>query len=181
MQFKIMRYLILFMALMTNISMFAQSEECTLDSQYLALVQQKNYGEAEALLRYNKEAFISQYGDFDFAYGITLARMLKYSNDLENILLEGISDEIKIVLSKYIADNASVSHCFADWGNYLYFCTLCGSKSDTIIDLCSKANDIYANDCTKDSLVYIYTYQRISGSIIIIKPNGIKLMRLLIK
>lgn len=156
MQFKIMRYLILFMALMTNISMFAQSEVCTLDSQYHALVQQKKYGEAEALLRDNKKVFISQYGDFDFAYGITLARMLKYSNDLENILLEGISDEIKIVLSKYIADNASVSHCFADWGNYLYFCTLCGSKSDTIIDLCSKANDIYANDCTKDSFgIYI--------------------------
>lgn len=49
MQFKTMRYLILFMALMTNISMFAQSEVCTLDSQYLALVQQKKYGEAEAL------------------------------------------------------------------------------------------------------------------------------------
>lgn len=157
-----MRYLILFMALMTNISMFAQSEVCTLDSQYLALVQQKKYGEAEALLRDNKEAFISLYGDFDFAYGITFARMLKYCNEKENILLEGISDEIKKVLSKYITDNSSISHHFADWGNYLYFCTLCGSKSDTIIDLCSKANDIYATDCTKDNFEkYLYISKNI--------------------
>ena len=162
MQFKTMRYLILFMALMTNISMFAQSEVCTLDSQYLALVQQKKYGEAEALLRDNKEAFISLYGDFDFAYGITFARMLKYCNEKENILLEGISDEIKKVLSKYITDNSSISHHFADWGNYLYFCTLCGSKSDTIIDLCSKANDIYATDCTKDNFEkYLYISKNI--------------------
>lgn len=162
MQFKIMRYLILFIALMTNISMFAQSEVCTLDSQYLALVQQKKYGEAEALLRDNKEAFISLYGDFDFAYGITFTRMLKYSNEKENILLEGISDEIKIVLSKYITENSSISHYFADWGNYLYFCTLCGSKSDTIIDLCSKANDIYVADCTKDKFEkYLYISKNI--------------------
>lgn len=150
------------MALMTNISMFAQSEVCPLDSQYLALVQQKKYGEVEALLRANKEAFISLYGDFDFAYGITFARMLKYSNEKENILLEGISDEIKIVLSKYITDNSSISHYFADWGNYLYFCTLCGSKSDTIIDLCSKANDIYVTDCTKDNFEkYLYISKNI--------------------
>ena len=162
MQFKIMRYLILFMALMTNTFMFAQSEVCPLDSQYLALVQQKKYGEAEALLRDNKEAFISLYGDFDFAYGITFARMLKYSNEKENILLDGISDEIKIVLSKYITDNSSISHYFADWGNYLYFCTLCGSKSDTIIDLCSKANDIYVTDCTKDNFEkYLYISKNI--------------------
>lgn len=150
------------MALMTNTFMFAQSEVCPLDSQYLALVQQKKYGEAEALLRDNKEAFISLYGDFDFAYGITFARMLKYSNEKENILLDGISDEIKIVLSKYITDNSSISHYFADWGNYLYFCTLCGSKSDTIIDLCSKANDIYVTDCTKDNFEkYLYISKNI--------------------
>lgn len=162
MQFKIMRYLILFMALMTNISMFAQSEVCTLDSQYHALVQQKKYGEAETLLRENKKAIISLYGDFDFAYGITFARMLKYSNEKENILLEGISDEVKIVLSKYITDNSSISHCLADWGNYLYFCTLCGSKSDTIMALCLKANDIYATDCTKDNFEkYLYISKNI--------------------
>lgn len=141
----------------------------------------KKYGEAEALLRDNKEAFISLYGDFDFAYGITFTRMLKYSNEKENILLEGISDEIKIVLSKYITENSSISHYFADWGNYLYFCTLCGSKSDTIIDLCSKANDIYVADCTKDNFEKYLYISKISGSIIIIKLNGIKLMRLLIK
>lgn len=150
------------MALMTNTFMFAQSEVCPLDSQYLALIRQNKYAEAEILLRENKEAIISLYGDFDFAYGITFARMLKYSNEKENILLDGISDEIKIVLSTYIADNASVSHCFADWGNYLYFCTLCGSKSDTIIDLCSKANDIYATDCTKDIFKkYLYISKNI--------------------
>lgn len=60
------------MALMTNTLMFAQSEVCPLDSQYLALIQQNKYAEAEILLRENKEAIISLYGDFDFAYGITL-------------------------------------------------------------------------------------------------------------
>ena len=145
------------MALMTNTFMFAQSEVCPLDSQYLALIRQNKYAEAEILLRENKEAIISSYGNFDFAYGITFARMLKYSNEKENILLGGISDEIKIVLSKYITDNSSISHYFADWGIYLYFCTLCGSKSDTIIDLCSMANDIYITDCTKDNFEkYLY-------------------------
>lgn len=150
------------MALMTNTFMFAQSEVCPLDSQYLALIRQNKYAEAEILLRENKEAIISSYGNFDFAYGITFARMLKYSNEKENILLEGISDEIKIVLSKYITDNSSISHYFADWGNYLYFCTLCGSKSDTIIDLCSMANDIYITDCTKDNFEkYLYISKNI--------------------
>lgn len=46
-----MRCVLLFMALMTNVFMFAQSEICNLDTQYITLLQQKKYGEAETLLR----------------------------------------------------------------------------------------------------------------------------------
>lgn len=95
-----MRCVLLFMALMTNVFMFAQSEICNLDTQYITLLQQKKYGEAETLLRENEEAFVAQYGDFDFAYGIILARVQKYINEDNDVLLDGISDEIKIVLSR---------------------------------------------------------------------------------
>ena len=164
MQFKIMRYLILFMALMTNISMFAQSEVCTLDSQYHALVQQKKYGEAEALLRDNKKAFISQYGDFDFAYGIILARTLNFSNEKKDVFLDGISNEIRLVLSKYITDYTSISHYSEDWGVILYFCTLCSCNSNTNIELCLTASDVYVNDCTKNNVEkYFYILKSIWG------------------
>lgn len=36
-----MRCVLLFMALMTNVFMFAQSEICNLDTQYITLLQQK--------------------------------------------------------------------------------------------------------------------------------------------
>lgn len=164
MQFKIMRYLILFMALMTSISMFAQSEVCTLDSQYLALVQQKKFGEAEALLRDNKKVFISQYGDFDFAYGIILARTLNFSNEKKDVFLDGISNEIRLVLSKYITDYTSISHYSEDWGVILYFCTLCSCNSNTNIELCLTASDVYVNDCTKNNVEkYFYILKSIWG------------------
>ena len=56
---------------MASIYMRAQSEVTSLDAQYITLVEQSKYAEAEELLRGNKDVFISQYGDFDFSYGIT--------------------------------------------------------------------------------------------------------------
>lgn len=157
-----MRCVLLFMALMTNVFMFAQSEICNLDTQYITLLQQKKYGEAETLLRENEEAFVAQYGDFDFAYGIILARVQKYINEDNDVLLDGISDEIKIVLSKYITDNASISHYLQDWGTYLYFCILSSCKYDTNIDLCLAASDVYANDCTNNNVEkYFYISKNI--------------------
>ena len=135
---------------MASIYMRAQSEVTSLDSQYITLVEQSKYAEAEELLRGNKDVFISQYGDFDFSYGITLARMLSYTNNQKAILLDGISDEIKTVLSKYLSKGPMLSNYFKDWGNYLYFCTLSSCRNNTNIDLCIKANDLYANDSTKN-------------------------------
>lgn len=153
-----MRCLILTLSIMTSVLSFAQSEVTSLDSQYVSLIQQNKYSEAEDLLRANKDMFISQHGNFDFAYGITLARMLSYANEKKTILLDNISDEIKVVLSTYMTKDPMLSNYFKDWGNYLYFCTLSSCRNNINIELCSKANDLYADDSTKnivDNYFYI--------------------------